>query len=187
MERCIVIRAGTPYASEQSRERCSPAFLSRHPPQIVGGATVAVSILIVDDNKSVRCALRLFLTAHRFRICAEAADGSEAIEHARRLNPDVVVLDFAMPGLNGLDTARVLASACPDLPVIMFTSHASRALETQAQALGIRAVLSKTDGLDLLVEEIRKLPARNGRRRNDAKYTTADVKGPSRSTRGPSR
>ncbi|MFZ1204517.1 MAG: response regulator transcription factor [Candidatus Acidiferrales bacterium] len=121
-----------------------------------------VSILVVDDNNSIRKALRLYFNScSDCCVCGESADGVEAIEATRRLKPDLVVLDLVMPKLNGLETAKAIRSVSPDLPVIMFTSHISSALEKQAHAAGIRVVLSKTDGLDLLLKEIRKLSARN--------------------------
>jgi DNA-binding NarL/FixJ family response regulator len=119
--------------------------------------------LVADDSDSIRRALRFYFNSRAdFCVCGEAADGIEAIENTRRLKPDVVVLDFVMPRLNGLETARAIRSISPDLPVIMFTSHMSNALEEQARVVGIRSVLSKTDGLELLLKEIRKLAARDG-------------------------
>jgi len=140
------------------------SFLAAAPRQRKGQpVSVSISILVADDSDSIRRALRFYFNSHAdFCVCGEAADGIEAIENTRRLKPDVVVLDFVMPRLNGLETARAIRSISPDLPVIMFTSHMSNALEEQARVAGIRSVLSKTDGLELLLKEIRKLAARDG-------------------------
>ncbi|HEX4076108.1 MAG TPA: response regulator transcription factor [Candidatus Acidoferrales bacterium] len=135
-----------------------------------------VSILLVDDSFAIRRALRLFLNScSDCLVCGEAADGLEAIENTQQLRPDVVVLDLVMPKLNGLETASVLASRFPDLPIIMFTSHMSNALERQARAVGIRAVLSKTDGLESLLNEIQKLPAHSGNGNGKAREASSGI------------
>lgn len=64
-------------------------------------------ILIVDDGDSVRDIIRIFLEKEGFQICGEAADGVEAIEKAKTLRPDLIVLDLAMPGMNGVAAASV--------------------------------------------------------------------------------
>lgn len=116
-----------------------------------------ISILIVDDHDAIRRALHRFFDSHPdFQVCGEAADGFEAIDGARRLKPDVVVLDFAMPNMNGLEVARKISSMFPDLPILMLTSHKSSVLESSARKAGIRAVVSKADGLERLREEIQK-------------------------------
>ncbi|MGZ6231096.1 MAG: response regulator, partial [Syntrophales bacterium] len=68
-----------------------------------------VRILVVDDSPSVRRYLRAALELHRdWRVCDEARNGQEAVEQFRKIRPDVIVLDFQMPKMNGLDAARII-------------------------------------------------------------------------------
>ena len=80
-----------------------------------------------------------------WEICGEAADGLTAVEKFRDLHPHVVILDFKMPGINGLEAARRMLEIAPTVPIVMLTQHASASLEEHAQKVGIRSVMSKTD------------------------------------------
>ena len=71
------------------------------------------SILIVDDSETVRQVVRTFLESKGFQVCGEAADGSQAIERAMELTPDLILLDVAMPGMNGVEAASVLKGRLP--------------------------------------------------------------------------
>jgi len=105
--------------------------------------------LIVDDSELVRQGLRTVLQANPgWEVCGEAADGSAGVEMLKTLQPDVVILDFQMPGLNGLETARRMAAVAPHVPILMFTQHASSELEQHAREVGIRSVISKTTLLE---------------------------------------
>lgn len=116
------------------------------------------SILIVDDNPSVRHFLRSYLESQPgFQVCGEAVDGMDAIEKSRDLHPDLIVLDFAMPRMNGLDAAVGLRSILPDVPIIMFTLHKSAVMRDRAHDSGISAVLSKSDPVDALFKQIQML------------------------------
>jgi DNA-binding NarL/FixJ family response regulator len=108
---------------------------------------VSCSILIVDDSSLVRHSLRSCLEpSPHWTVCGEAEDGTAAVEKVKELRPDVVILDFAMPVMNGLDTARQIQSLAPETVMLMFTVHGSRQLSREAQAVGIQAVHSKLDG-----------------------------------------
>lgn len=113
-------------------------------------------ILIVDDNAIFRKALRQVLEAEDHWEIVEAIDGREAIAKAVETRPNWIVLDLAMPGKDGLATAREISKILPDTPILMCTMHMSSYLETEAQRSGIRKVLSKTDG-NLLLSAIREL------------------------------
>jgi CheY-like chemotaxis protein len=83
--------------------------------------TLAKSVLIMDDNAFVRRAVRtLFALEADFLICGEAENGREAIEKAQQLHPDLIVMDLAMPAMNGLEAARALKRVVPTIPIIMF-------------------------------------------------------------------
>src|SRR3981081_1914792 len=85
----------------------------------------ARTILIVDDSHFERSVMRSAVeTLTKFRVCGEAADGVEAIRKVRELRPERVVLDLAMPLMNGVEAAMVLRSTMPKVPVVLFTLYA---------------------------------------------------------------
>jgi DNA-binding NarL/FixJ family response regulator len=91
-----------------------------------------------------------------WEVCGEAADGREAIEKAKQLKPDLVVLDLSMPVMNGLEAARKLKSLYPCLPLLMFTNFASPQLTNEALSAGVSAVVSK-DKIEGLLHSIQAL------------------------------
>jgi DNA-binding NarL/FixJ family response regulator len=110
-------------------------------------------ILIVDDNATVRKAVRSVLEAQRgFEVCGEAANGKEAVDKARELKPDLIIMDLSMPVMNGLEAARALKDLMPDVPIVMFSVHRSGILEKNARSVGIRAVVPKGDNMNLVRE-----------------------------------
>jgi DNA-binding NarL/FixJ family response regulator len=103
-------------------------------------------VLIADDNCHVRAMVRCFLESRPgFAVCGEAVNGLDAIEKALALNPDVILLDFAMPMMNGIEAAFLLKIMLPEIPVILFTALDSAAMESEAIAAGIRAIVPKND------------------------------------------
>lgn len=76
-------------------------------------------------------------------MCGEADNGRIAVEKVKELHPDVVILDFAMPVMNGLEAARQIARIAPEVSVLLFTLHDSSDLRREAQAAGIKEVISK--------------------------------------------
>jgi DNA-binding NarL/FixJ family response regulator len=88
-------------------------------------------------------------------VCGEAESGRDAIELAARLKPDVLLLDYAMPEMNGLEAARILSVLIPECAILMFTTFATPQLTKLARAAGVRAVLSKdVNGISSVVEAI---------------------------------
>jgi two-component system, chemotaxis family, chemotaxis protein CheY len=117
----------------------------------------SANILIVDDSQAVRAVIRsLIQESNGLRVCGEAADGVEAIEKTRELKPDLILLDLAMPKLNGAATASVLRRLMPKVPIILFTMYADAA-DKLAQALGVDMVISKPDGVQSLVQKVHSL------------------------------
>jgi two-component system nitrate/nitrite response regulator NarL len=114
-------------------------------------------ILVADDNPHFLPVLRASLETQGYVICGEAADGVDAIERAKELKPDLVILDLAMPRLNGMETAAVLKNLMPKLPIIMLTFHDDQIKSVPASAFGIKAVISKADGMRKLIERLRGL------------------------------
>jgi len=117
---------------------------------------MAKIILVVDDHAAVRKALRRLLESYHYEV-HEAENGLEAIRQAQTLSPDLVVLDLAMPILNGLDAARVLHKLLPKTLLMMFTNTASAMLEEDARYAGISAVVSKSDAMDYLLRQTESL------------------------------
>ena len=102
-------------------------------------------ILIADDHDVVREGVRTLLSQQNgWEICGEAAGGREAVEKALRLKPDVVVLDFSLPEMNGLDVTRRIRTALPQTEVLILTMHESEALAAELLAAGARAFVVKT-------------------------------------------
>ena len=102
--------------------------------------------MIVDDSPLVRQRLRDLLQQHpHWEVCGEAANGQDAITRARELSPDIIVLDFLMPGMNGMQAAREIGKLIPDVPILMFTTHLSRQLVEEARNVGIRGAVAKSD------------------------------------------
>ena len=104
------------------------------------------NILLVDDSELIRLATRHFLESQPgFKVCGEAVDGIDALEKASHLNPDLVILDIAMPRINGLQTARELRARMYRMPFILFTGYADAVQPEDAVAAGISAVISKSN------------------------------------------
>lgn len=113
-------------------------------------------VLIADDNEGVRQALlRVFAQVDDgWSVCGEAANGLEAIQLVAQLKPDVVLLDFQMPVMNGLDAAREITKANPALPIAMYTLHQNPVFQKQAEAYGVRKVISKSDVFGALIPSL---------------------------------
>jgi DNA-binding NarL/FixJ family response regulator len=107
--------------------------------------------LIVDDSELVRKSLRTVLQANPdWEVCGEAADGESAVALFKELHPNIVILDFQMPGMNGIETARRMSEIAPAVPIVLFTQHASSDLEKHAREVGIRSVVSKTNAFPMV-------------------------------------
>jgi len=114
------------------------------------------SVLIVDDHPAIRRALRVaFESQAGFTVCGEAEDGFDAIGKARKLAPDLIILDLRMPVMDGLEAARLLKRLFPQIPLMMLTCYHSSATEKQALASGVTAVFSKPDGMQNLIWQAR--------------------------------
>jgi DNA-binding NarL/FixJ family response regulator len=115
-------------------------------------------ILLADDNQVILQLLRRLIESHAgWQVCGEAATGREALAGAIELMPDLLVLDFAMPGLNGLQVAEQISRACPNLPIILHTIHDFPEMIAEAKRVGIREVVSKGDTAARLLDTIESL------------------------------
>jgi DNA-binding NarL/FixJ family response regulator len=123
-------------------KRCSPSYWLS--PDSTGD--VNKNILLVDDSELIRLATRHFLESQPgFKVCGEAVDGIDALEKARHLNPDLIILDIALPRMNGLQTARELRARMHKIPIILFTWYADAIQPADIAGGGISAVISKSN------------------------------------------
>jgi DNA-binding NarL/FixJ family response regulator len=105
---------------------------------------VTKRVLLVDDNKGMRQALRmLFESEPDFEVVGEAEHGQEAIEKAEVLKPHLIILDFSMPVMNGLEAAPILRRKLPSVILILFSNYAASAMEAPAREAGIHAIVPK--------------------------------------------
>ena len=121
-------------------------------------------ILLADDNDRVRPMLSSIISQAdpTWEICSEVANGQLAVEKAAELKPDLVILDFSMPVLDGISAGRQIRAMLPHVPVLLYTFIASARIEHAAKEAGIHSVIEKAD-FRKLIEEIRKLaPASDG-------------------------
>lgn len=115
------------------------------------------TILVADDNSSIRFLIRSLLEHAGFVVCSEAENGTQAIERAKRCNPDLILLDLSMPLVNGAEAASVLKQMMPDKPIILFTLHEERAGMALAKKVGVDLFLGKDNGMSKLVESMKAL------------------------------
>lgn len=114
------------------------------------------NVLIVDDDDHVRRQLRRLIEMERdLVVCCEAATGKEAVEkHSREAH--VTLMDFNMPGMDGLKTSRLILSKCPDASILMVTVFWSAQLCDEAQKAGLKGVCSKSES-ERIIEGIQSL------------------------------
>jgi DNA-binding NarL/FixJ family response regulator len=118
-------------------------------------------ILIADDSATVRDALRFLLSQQeRFAVCGEAVDGEDAVAKAKLLDPDVVLLDLAMPKMNGAEAACILRESNPHARLVLFTMHGDSIGRDLAAAVGVDRVISKHGGVEELIACIEDFPER---------------------------
>ena len=105
-----------------------------------------VRILLADDSPAIRRCLRGLLDHHAdWCVCEEASNGKEAVERFQQAKPDLIVIDFQMPEMNGLDAARHIVDLSPKTPILMVTIHMSKQLSEEARKVGIRGACTKGD------------------------------------------
>jgi DNA-binding NarL/FixJ family response regulator len=108
-------------------------------------------ILIADDSPPIRRGLRTLLGLNSdWQVCGEAVDGADAVEKAHLLAPDLILMDFSMPQMNGVQAAREIAKSGTDIPILLFTLNLSPQVMELARNAGLRGAISKS--------EISKLP-----------------------------
>jgi CspA family cold shock protein len=117
------------------------------------------TLLICDDNPSIRYLLRSYVESRTpFEVCGEAEHGMEAIEKAKELQPDLILLDLSMPVMTGAEAAVILKGVVPRMKMILFSMHTDDVPKSMA-AIGVDLALSKSDGITKLGEHLKALLA----------------------------
>lgn len=120
--------------------------------------SMAIRVLVADDNTLIRKQIRAIIESDvELKVCAEAANGLEAVEKAQESCPDVAVIDFQMPVMDGLKATRRIKRLMPFLPILLFTLYSSRQLEWESKQAGADAILLKVEGGTRLPEIIHSL------------------------------
>jgi DNA-binding NarL/FixJ family response regulator len=113
---------------------------------------MAVRILIADDDSAIRRLLRRLIEGHEgWSVCGDALDGQDAIGKAAQLSPDIIVLDLAMPQMNGLQAAREISRSTPEIPLLLLTvQQVSKELTNEAVHAGFKGAVSKSTGSEVV-------------------------------------
>jgi DNA-binding NarL/FixJ family response regulator len=123
------------------------------------------SVLIVDDSQIVRSVMRDFFEARTdWKVGGEAADGAEAIQKVKELRPDLILLDFSMPNMNGMQAAPVLKKMLAKAYIIVFTMYSEALGSTLSSAEGVDLVVPKAEGLTVLAKALQDLSKEHSRR-----------------------
>jgi CheY-like chemotaxis protein len=140
---CGVIWSDELSHSEVPLSRCA---------RLITGAEMSSSlrILIVDDSEVTRRILGTIVRSRHWTVCGEAEDGWSGVKKFHEVKPDLVLLDLAMPDMDGIEAARLMSGSDPTVPIILFTILDLEGLETRARNAGICAVVSKARGWNLL-------------------------------------
>jgi CheY-like chemotaxis protein len=116
-----------------------------------------VKVLIVDDTDHVRAMLVDMLQLDGFLVVGEAASGPEAVTMATDADPDVIVMDYKMPGTDGLTAAREIRARRPDQAIILYTAYLDPLLQRQAREVGVALCVGKVEGLTQLERFINEI------------------------------
>jgi two-component system, NarL family, response regulator NreC len=115
-----------------------------------------IRILLADDHNIMRGGLRLLLERHpEFKVVSEASDGRQTVEQSELMKPDIVVLDIAMPNLNGIEAAQRISATLPQTAIIILSMHSDEGYVLRALKAGARGYLLKDSAENDLIEAIR--------------------------------
>ncbi|MEA2497873.1 MAG: hypothetical protein QOH26_278 [Actinomycetota bacterium] len=116
-----------------------------------------VKVMVVDDTDHVRGMLVDMLELDGFDVVGQASSGREAIDIARESRPDVIIMDYKMPGMDGLTAARSIREDRPDQAIILYTAYLDPQLEIEAREAGVAMTVGKVEGLNQLERHITEL------------------------------
>lgn len=118
---------------------------------------MAIKVMVVDDTDHVRNMLATMLELDGFEVVAKAAGAEEAIAGVSRSGPNVIVMDYKMPGVDGLDATKRIREVEPGIPVILYTAYLDDDLERRAREAGVALCVGKVEGLETLERQISEL------------------------------
>lgn len=118
---------------------------------------MSLHILLADDHLIVRQGLKVLLEREGFTVVGEASDGREAVRLAQKLCPDIALLDFTMPLLNGIDAGRIILQTSPKTKIVLLTMHAEDHHVLQALRIGFKGYVLKTKAVEELVQAIQEV------------------------------
>ena len=118
---------------------------------------IGIRVLVVDDTDHVRGMLVDMLDLDGFEVVGQASSGEEAIELAAKMDPEVVIMDYKMPGMDGLAAARTIRDNTPSQSIIIYTAYLDPQLEAEARAIGVAMTVGKVEGLNQLERHITEL------------------------------
>jgi two-component system response regulator NreC len=114
-----------------------------------------VRVLIVDDYAAVRKGVCIMLSSRlNIEVCGEAENGEEAVEKARVLRPDLIILDVTMPVLNGFDAAREILKILPEVPILMLSMHQHQQFVDEAKKAGVQGYVTKAQVSETLLQAV---------------------------------
>jgi len=117
---------------------------------------MSISVLIADDHAVLRDGLRMLLEAHHdIKVVADVANGRDAVSKATQLNPNVVIMDIAMPGLNGIEATRQIREVCPSTQIIILSIYSTSEHIFRALQVGARGYLLKESAGAEVVSAVR--------------------------------
>jgi DNA-binding NarL/FixJ family response regulator len=114
-------------------------------------------VLLAEDHPIVRRGIRALLESQGYEVCAETSDGRAAAECAGHEKPDVAILDYMMPQLNGIEAARQIRDASPTTQILMFTQYDDEDLVREALQAGARAFVNKSEADEHLLQALSAL------------------------------
>jgi len=131
-------------------------------PKVVEGRGVSIRVLIADDHSLVRQGLRRYLDmAEDIDVVGEASNGEEAIAMVEKEQPDIVLLDIRMPGVDGLEAARMIRERYPKVGAIMLTAYDDRQFVVEAVRAGARGYVLKARDAEHLIQTVRLVAGGN--------------------------
>ncbi len=118
---------------------------------------MAMKVLVVDDTDHVRNMLVDMLELDGFDVVGQAGSGDEALRLALESDPDVIVMDYKMPNLDGLSAARSIRAERPSQAIILYTAYLDAELEARAKEVGVAMCIGKVEGINELERHIAEL------------------------------